>query len=165
LYGVTPWGLQHPNRLYAWTQFLPQQPYEQVISSLHVYPGDHICVIVVLANSEAFFVIANNTNNEVVSVRTPYGNTVVYGNEAGWIMERPKVNNVFTDLAQYMMAPMYYAFAGAGGLAFDYQGSEVQARVPNLESLQLTMKNGSDTLSEVVPMDEFSMLFAWTGFH
>jgi hypothetical protein len=152
---------------HAWSQFLPQQPNEQVFANLQINPGDQIETVVLLLDSEAFFVIENITRNETVSVTTPYGNTIVKATDAEWIMERPTVNNNFTDLAQYITASMYYAIAtiGHGGNVCTYDGTRISGTIGNLESLQITMKNGPDALSEVIPGDDYSMLFFWSGFH
>jgi hypothetical protein len=152
---------------YAWSEFLPQQPNEQVFANLQINPGDRIETVVLLLDSEAFFVIENITRNETVSVTTPYGSTIVKASEAEWIMERPSVNNNFTDLAQYITASISSAIVtiGHSGNVCTYDGTRISGTIGNLESLQITMKNGPDALSEVIPGDDYSMLFFWSGFH
>jgi Peptidase A4 family len=153
---------------YAWTEFLPQQGTEQVISNLPVNPGDEMLVLIVFTGSTAYFFVQNSTSNEYVLVPTPSGRTVVSATEVEWIMERPSVNNIPTDLAGYGFAGMRDAFAsilGGPGVP-SYQGVNLGAgTLPALQSLQLTMQNGNNVLSQVFPLDELSMFFFWSGFH
>jgi hypothetical protein len=49
---------------YAWTEFLPQQSVEQVISNLDVNPGDEMSVSVNFDASAAIIFVSNLTTNE-----------------------------------------------------------------------------------------------------
>jgi len=153
---------------YAWTEFLPQQGVEQVISNLPVSPGDEMLVTVVFSGSTAYFIVQNLTINEYVLVTTASGSTMVSGTTVEWIMERPSVNNIPTDLADYAFAGMRDAFAclSTGPGVPSYQGVYLgTGALPNLQSLQLTMQNGNNVLSQVIPLDDLSMFFFWSGFH
>jgi hypothetical protein len=155
----------------AWTQFLPQQQTEQVVFRIPVHPNDSVSFSVFLFNSIAFFFISNNTTGQTTTVPTPFGSTVVGAKEAEWIMERPTntVTNTYFDLAFYGLASMTNAHANATGNitpvgTYDYLGIG-PAGNPNLESLQITMTNGSDTLSVADPIDENSILFGWRNYN
>src|SRR5207237_7700877 len=93
---------------YAWTEFLPQQPTEEVISNFTINPGDEIFTEVSVGNADgglsltgAFgrFLIMNLTTGGYMFVNTPRAPTSVSGREAGWIMERPTVGGSLPDLA------------------------------------------------------------------
>jgi hypothetical protein len=155
---------------YAWTEFLPEQPTEQQITNFPVHPGDEIFSQVwignagsspTLAGAFGVFFIENMTTSEYTWVYTPVGSTVVGGSEAVWIMERPTVGGSFPDLADYHSATMFNAYARRANSArhqgyVPYQGAN---------NNQLTMFNGSDTLSTVTPIDTYSMRFDWQAFH
>ena len=120
-------------------------------------------VLVLLFNSEALFLVQNYSANEGTVVSTPFGNTVVGATEAEWIMERPKVNNAPADLAGYGAAIMKNVRAVDPQSSYSYDGIGYFGE-PSLQSLQLTMTNGTDTLSTVSPLGADSMFFFWTGF-
>ncbi len=154
---------------YAWTEFLPQQPNEQVISNFSINPGDEIFTEVsvsgndgVLSLDGAFgrFFIMNLTTGAYASISTPRAATTVNGREAVWIMERPTVGGSLPDLANYDSAVMYNASARKANSP-RYHGF-----VPYLssDSVQDTMVNGDDTLSTVTAIDASSMRFEWRAF-
>ncbi len=155
---------------YAWTEFLPQQPTEQVITNFVVNPGDEILTDVWLGNAGSgptlsgafgFFLIMNLSTGVTASYSTPVGSTKVGGGEAVWIMERPTLSgNVLPDLADYSSAVMYNAMARKANSPrhqgyVGYQGAR---------NKQITMFNGADTLSTVSPIDAYSMRFNWQAF-
>ena len=155
---------------YAWTEFLPQQPTEQVISGLAVNPGDLIFTEVWMGNagssptlSGAFgiFLMMNLSSCVSTSIYTPIGGTRVSGSEAVWIMERPTVAGSLPDLANYGSAIMSSASARKANAAphqgyIAYQGAR---------NKQITMVNGPDILSTVTPIDANSMRFDWQRFN
>jgi hypothetical protein len=151
---------------YAWTEFLPQQPSEQVISGFTVNPGDLIQTEVWMGNAGSMptlagafgvFWITNLTTGTTTHIYTPVGGTSVSGSEAVWIMERPTVDGVFPDLANFGSATMFDAIARkTGGGYIAYQGARNQ---------QLSMVNGSDTLAIVTPIDATTMRFDWLRFN
>jgi hypothetical protein len=155
---------------YAWTEFLPQQPTEQVISGLAVSPGDLIFTEVWMGNagssptlSGAFgiFLIMNLSTGVSTSIYTPVGATSVSGSEAVWIMERPTVNGSLPDLANYGSAIMSSASARRVNAA-RHQGYVAYQGARNK---QITMVNGADILSTVTPIDAYSMRFNWQRFN
>jgi hypothetical protein len=155
---------------YAWTEFLPQQPTEQVISGLKVNPGDQIFTEVWMGNagsmptlSGAFgvFLVMNLTNGSYSQIYTPIGGATVSGSEAVWIMERPSLGGSLPDLANYGATLMQHAYArtapASGGHSFvAYQGAR---------NKQISMTNGSNTLSSVIPLTATSMFFIWLRFN
>ena len=152
---------------YAWTQFLPQQQFEQQITNFPVHPGDQIICQVWVANTGQMPAL-NGSNgvflliNETTSVSTGYmytarGSTTVAGAAAEWVMERPTVNGSLPDLADYGMAQLTDAVARtvAGGY-ISYQGAANE---------QITMSNGADVLSAVSAVNSATMQFKWHAFH
>jgi hypothetical protein len=155
---------------YAWTEFLPQQPTEQVVSGLVVNPGDTIFTEVWMGNagssptlsgSFGIFVIMNLTTGAYTNIYTPVGGTSVSGSEAVWIMERPTVGGSLPDLANYGSAIMSSASARKAN-AGNHQGYIAYQGARNK---QITMVNGTDILSMVTPIDANSMRFDWQRFN
>jgi len=113
---------------YAWTQFKPQQRWEQQILNFSVNPGDEMFVSVSLddSTSTANFQISNLSSNPPVMPNIPplpFGSTVVAATEAEWIMERTSLDtNIFSDLADYYYASMTDAWARIPGGVANYQG-------------------------------------------
>jgi hypothetical protein len=160
---------------YAWTEFLPQQPTLQQIANFPIHPGDEIFVEVFIGNAGGGpdltgffgqFWIENLTTSQSTIVYTPRGGTTVVGSEAEWIMERTELiaangTTSFPDLADYGSATMFNAWARRSNSPrhqgyVSYQGDT---------NVQITMVNGSDTLSTVAPIDAVSMRFSWQAFH
>jgi hypothetical protein len=133
------------------------------------YPGDQIFTEVWMGNagsmptlSGAFgvFLVMNLTNGSYSQIYTPIGATAVSGSEAVWIMERPTVGGSLPDLANYGAALMQNAYArtapASGGHSYvAYQGAR---------NKQISMTNGSNTLSSVIPLTATSMFFIWQRF-
>lgn len=167
---------------YAWTEFLPQQPTSQVITNFPANPGDQIRTDVWIGNageapslSGAFgvFLVMNLTANVSAMMYTPVGSTVVRGAEAEWVVERPSryfapsgIFGAYTvpyDLANYGSVVISNALARKANSP-GYQGY-VPYSSPG--SLQLAMINRStgNTLSNVTPLDAYSMRFDWKAFN
>jgi hypothetical protein len=154
---------------YAWTEFLPQQPTEQVISGLAVNPGDQIYTEVWMGNAGSMptlsgvfgvFLVMNLTRGEYSTIYTPVGSTTVSGSEAVWIMERPTVGGVLPDLANYGTTTMSNAWAKSVNSA----GAQTYRAYQGARNKQISMTNGSNTLSTVAPITTSSMQFTWQRF-
>ena len=155
---------------YAWTEFLPQQPTEQVISNFTINPGDEIFTAVwigngdnepSLASASATCFMMNLSTGGFASLSVPRSPLCVKGREAVWIMERPTVGGSLPDLANYGSAVMYNASARK------VNSPRHQGYVPYLgaRNKQETMVNGADTLSTVTAIDSNSMRFDWKAFN
>jgi hypothetical protein len=163
---------------WAWTQFLPQQQQSQQVN-LSVSPGDRVLVEVWMGNagsaptlsgSFGVFLIMNLTTGFSTQVLTPVAGSVVSGNEAVWIVERPTLffppQGIFgafsklSDLADYGSAVMSEAYARLTNSA------RGRGYVPyyNFRDKQITMTNGSTVLSTVTSLDSYSMRFDWHAF-
>src|ERR1039458_10218656 len=88
---------------YAWSELLPNQPSESVISGIPVAPGNGVFTEVWIGNSNGalnasggyeLFYMHNVTTGEATEFETCLCGTVFLGREAEWIMERPTVNKV-----------------------------------------------------------------------
>lgn len=163
---------------YGWTEFLPQQPTEQVISNFTVNPGDLILTQVwvgnpgssaSLAGAYGIFSVENVSRSEYTTIYTSRCNASIWGiclvwtnvggTEAEWIMERPTVNGALPDLANYGTTYMYNSYAhisNAGPYFMNYDGATYQ---------QISMYNGSDLLSTTWPVTSSTMGFSWYNFH
>jgi hypothetical protein len=152
---------------YLWTEFLPQQPTEQVIPNFPVAPGDELLVEVwvgtgdgppTLSGTSGRFFIMNMDTGAFATWATPRGSTQVGGSEAVWIMERPTLaGNVLPSLANYGSATMYDARAQRVGSS---------ALVPFIGAYnrQVTMTNGPSTLATATVISDTSMRFDWIAF-
>jgi Peptidase A4 family len=161
---------------FAWTEFLPQQPTEQVLNSFVVRPGDEIYTEIYLplntSGTIASFLLVNKTTGAAVWAGTPVGTTVVKGNQAVWITERPtgfhQPSGIFgafqalDDLARYASFVMYDAHARKSNSPFG------QGYVPYFSdsTIRVTMTNAqNDILSTVTSQDSTSMRFDWQRFN
>jgi Peptidase A4 family len=168
---VQLWGELELSTYYAWTEFLPQQPLEQVIQNLPIRAGDEIYTEVWMGSAGGDlsltgpygrFLVMNLTTGQVGPVFTPRGSTRVGGTEAVWIMERPTVNGAYSDLANYGSTTMYNVVARRINSARHqgYIGFQTGATQND------TMVNlaGTEVLSTVTPIDSASMRFDWQAF-
>jgi hypothetical protein len=149
---------------YAWSEIWPLEP-EEAIAGFTVNPGDEILTSVsksaTSTGTTANFFIDNLTRSEytVLPPRATDSNTSVGSFTAEWIMERPTVNNVLPDLADYGFAYMYSATARRSAqwrypVCYECSNNE-----------QIRMFNGSDLLSTVYPVSNTEMEFIWINFH
>jgi hypothetical protein len=154
----------------AWTEIVPQQPSEEVISSVAVDPGDEIYSEVWLGNpggfptaggADGFFYIENLTRSEYTLFHQPIVTTPTdVGSTAEWIMERPTVNGALPDLADYGVASMSdaYALSTTGNwVCYDCAAND--------QVWMYEFGSTGDLLSEVYPATASSMEFIWTNFH
>jgi len=104
----------------AWTEFLPQQGTESVITNFTVNPGDQMFVEVSMGSAGGslslsgpfgVFLVSDLTTGVSTYIDTPVGSTVVGGSEAEWIMERPTFGTTPADLADYNTGSIYWAYA------------------------------------------------------
>jgi hypothetical protein len=150
---------------YAWSELLPNQPSESVISGIPVAPGNQVFTEVWVGNSNGalnasggygLFYVHNLTTGEATEFETCLCGTVFLGREAEWIMERPTVNKVLPALADYGAAITSSAYAETvAGPWTTYQPSS---------HINITMTNGSDILSTVQQDGSTSMYFLWKNF-
>ena len=168
-----PWvGQLTLSNYYIWSEFLPQQPTEQIVSNSTVSPGDEILTEVWVGRSDdepslsggfGRFFIMNLSTGGFADFSTPRGSTKVFGREAVWIMERPTLaGGVLPDLANYGSAIMYGAQARRANSP-RYQG---YVDFLGARNLQDTMTNAAltSTLSTVTAIDSQSMQFEWKAF-
>jgi hypothetical protein len=150
---------------YAWTELLPNQPYEQQITSFSVDAGDDIVVLITApAGAPACDLVGNNTKSAAVFVCPQLGSTKIEGSEAEWIMERPLVNNTYAELSAYVLAVMTNAYVSStktpgqipSGTAATLQLNMYNFDVnhPDNNLLSMAMSGGSDTI-----------FFQWINFH
>jgi len=163
----------HFRSYYAWTQFLPQQQTEVVLTNFPVNAGDEIWSSVFMGTAQGSvqqngqfgnFMIENVTQGTFSWTTTDRGNTPVSGVSAEWIMERPtlidsKGNQTLADLADYGTATMNYAYAISPTAGTVYYNS-----APNL-NITMVNANQTDSLSSVSASTVSSMQFTWLNFN
>lgn len=146
---------------YAWIEFIPES--ELVVSGFSVSPGDVIyaysAVTTVAGKITGKYYIANyNTKKAVSASLTIPPKTTFSGKSAEWIVERTEVNGSFTNpLPLYANAYMDDAWAYRSGSthAIDYT-SEANENI--------TMVQGSTSLSKSYEQDADSMWFEWLNY-
>jgi hypothetical protein len=161
---------------YVWTEFLPKEPYEQIITNFRIHPGDEIHVYVYvgtprappsITGSHCVFYIQNFTTHKSVTIETPKEGTDsagkpvrfdTIGGEAVWIMEAPLHFGFYADLANYGTATMFNAHTIPEDIP-----SKPFSWISYLSgaSLQVTMTNSPKVLSTVKAIDSQSMRFTW----
>jgi hypothetical protein len=162
---------------YAWSEFLPQQPTEQIVAGFTVSPGDEMysnlsmCTFSgpfcfgVYNGTNAAFLLEDITRSEYTLFYTPRGSTHVGGSEAEWIMERPGINNSLPDLANYVFAIMSDAYACNDGFPDSANCMNFNSPQAGTTGKEIWMYNGSDLLSWVVPITSTEMEFFWSNWH
>jgi hypothetical protein len=150
---------------YAWSELLPNQPAESVISGIPVAPGNQVFTEVWIGNANGslnasggygLFYVHNLSTGEATEFETCLCGTVFLGREAEWIMERPQVNGALPALADYIAAVTTSAYAETvAGPWTTYQPSS---------HINIAMTNGSDILSTVQQDGSTAMLFLWKNF-
>lgn len=102
----------------AWYEWYPFS--EVRIGGFPIVPGDDIFVEVWNTSStagHAYLVNYNNNQSVNISFSAPSG-TVLKGNSAEWVVERPSVGGSLTTLTNYIMDPFWDAYAYTRGSAF-----------------------------------------------
>ena len=152
---------------YAWSELLPNQPTEQEVFSVN--PGDEISVEVWISTGSGApnanggygaFRIEDVTQNESTgSFYVPLSGTTFNGTEAEWIMERPKVNGGFPELAAYLITNMF------DGSVLQVKGTK-WVDCGTAANRNISMYNGKDELSEAVWLGSGStqISYFWLAF-
>ncbi|MFD4409500.1 G1 family glutamic endopeptidase [Streptomyces sp. NPDC058476] len=151
----------------TWIVFIPIHTGEQVFTDFQTRPGDLIQCQVYIANeggmpslsgSAAVFYISNLTTGEYINFPVPRGSVSVRGGQAEWIMERPKINHIPTDLCNYGIARMTTPVAQrVDGAHVGYFGDDTR-RISMVTDPQRL-------LSSVSALDTAAMEFTWHAFH
>lgn len=111
-------GIIKASQIYAWWEWYPSG--EVAISNLPVSPGDLMyCLICVNSDTTATVYITNESSlvSTHFTITAPAG-TVLNGNSAEWIVERPSVNGAITSLSDYKTVYFDEAVAGLAGAPF-----------------------------------------------
>jgi hypothetical protein len=150
----------------TWSELLPNQPTEHVISNAPTSPGDAVETLCSINKDDhgnqvsfSFYIKNVSEHNFEWDVETPLSGTVIPGNSAEWVMERPTVNGSISFLAQYQTFQM----ENAKGVSHKY-GGPMFVPYSQDENMQITMINDSNqTLSTVTenPSDAAAMVFTW----
>jgi hypothetical protein len=169
----------------AWTELVPTQPTSQVLPNFNVSPGDEMYSAVWVGNQEGaptlfnemygfasvedvtrgeYAYIAQCLGQVVNGICTDLNQTVILGQEAEWIMERPCFNcenskRSYADLADYGAAWMYDAYAlETDGSWMNYNGANNQ---------DIWMYNSSDGHLLSVPFvwDNTTIEYEWYNYY
>ena len=154
----------------AWTELLPNQPFEQVIPNFVVKPGDWIEISVWIGNADfvprldgGFMVVEMvNLNDNICYCWgfTPLNGTKVGGTESEWIMERPTLCDssgfcFLTDLANFGTANVFINAAADSGATW----------CCGTGSFPITMKSDTGTILSTPSLIRRGITFAWSAFH
>jgi hypothetical protein len=154
---------------YAWTEFLPQQQYEEVITNFPANPGDEMLVTVWMGTptskdntGDCIFSLTNNSTFQTTTLTTPRQNIDVTGLTAEWIMERPELNHQYWPyLAEYQTAIMNVAYAQTQNASTVVYYDDVT----NLAQVAMTSESEPNlVLSSVTPINQENMQFTWQNF-
>jgi hypothetical protein len=156
-------GVYQPS-YYAWFEWYPNYEYE--ITNFPVAPGESVFVVVQATSAttaNATFVDLQSNQYTVVGFSAPAG-TMLVGDSAEWIVERPNVNNVIGQLADYGLAWMSSEVAFLDGNlntnTYDVAGTGGPGRIPYL--LDMIDQNGND-LADALPQGPSADVFDVTG--
>ena len=110
-----------------------------------------------------WFSIWDFTSSQAVLISTALSGTYFKGSEAEWIMERPTVGGVYSELSAYGLAFMYNA--GATTTTNKYK------KYDTIQNRQISMyekykpQPDNNLLSKVAPFGTDQMEFQWFDFH
>jgi hypothetical protein len=154
---------------WPWTEIWPQE-LETAISNFSVNPGDEIFSEVWMGDSNGnlnpnggygYFWFEDVTTGQYTYLSTQYNSGTFTGISAEWIMERPIFSFGLPDLSDYWYAVMRdpWAYTADNTWVNYLNGGD------GATSYQLTMYNGNDALSTVLPIDSNTMEFIWLKYH
>jgi hypothetical protein len=146
---------------YAWYEWYPA--YSIAIQNMTVRPGDKIDVAVFTSDGTHRFVSIENasTFQTFTLDMSPPAGTTLLGNSVEWVVERPEINGVLTNLAHYgslAMQSIYVWYQSPGGAPqANYPGD-----APSGTIYTINMVSGSNILSapSVSPIDQSIALFS-----
>jgi Peptidase A4 family/Protein of unknown function (DUF3761) len=145
-------------RIYPWWEWYPENEIE--ITNLDVSVGNLlVCLISSQNNTTANIVLSNSTNSQwtAFEATAPTGTTLV-GNCAEWIVERPSVGGVFTQLANYGSVTFQEAFGGT-----NLPGSDA-VRDPSVgDAINMIGDDGTVVSTATVEQRQVNCLFSGTG--
>jgi len=147
---------------YAWTELLPNQKDEAIISNFWIYPGDDVyvsCGVVINMNCS----ISDFTTSSEINVPTPLGGTTVPGMTAEWVMERPTdtQTNSLDILPNYVQFSMIDAFAS---IRNSTGGPPISRTFENTPGYNITMTNtAQQVLSRVADTGSDTMQFTFVA--
>jgi hypothetical protein len=124
--------------IHPWFEWFPEN--EIQITNLTVSAGDILsCLISSTSSTTANMILANSTTNRAVAVEmTAPGTNKLDGNCAEWIVERPKVGGINTQLANYGAVTFWEAWGGT-----NLGGSDAVRNPIEGEALNMTGDDGS----------------------
>jgi hypothetical protein len=155
----------------TWTELLPNQPTEQG-TGLGVNSGDDILVSVYIGDSTGhrkpngaygWFSIWDFTSSQAVLISTALSGTYFRGSEAEWIMERPLVGGVYSELSAYVFAFMHNAGASTTKNTYKHYDKIQNRQIAMYEKDNPQPDN--NRLSTVGPFGADQMEFQWFNFH
>jgi Peptidase A4 family len=155
----------------TWTELLPNQPTSQG-TGLGVNSGDNLLVSVYIGDSTGhrkpngaygWFSIWDWTSSQAVLISTALNGTYFTGISAEWIMERPTVNGVYSELSFYLVAPMWNAGATTTANKAKKYGTIQNRQITMYEKYNPQRDN--HRLSAVRGFGRDQMLFQWFDFH
>lgn len=154
---AAPTNVEH----FAWYEWFPA--YAIKITNVAVRPGDKIDVAVFLSDGKHHFVSFENASTKQTFTlnMTPPNGTSLQGNSVEWVVERPEINNVLTNLAQFgalSMQSIYVWYPSATGTP---QGN-YPGNAPSGTIFSINMMLGDQVLSapSLSPIDNSIALFS-----
>jgi len=155
----------------TWTELLPNQPTEQG-AGLSINPGDDIVAQVWIGDSkgrvrqngtDGWFAIFNKTQSQAVQISTPLSGTYFNGSEAEWIMERPTVGGVLSELSDYGFDTITNARAETTKSKWKTYDNIQNRHIMMYE--QYNPQPDNNLLSNPGPNGSGAMYFDWFNFH
>jgi Peptidase A4 family len=155
----------------TWTELLPNQPTEQG-AGLSINPGDDIVAQAWIGDSKGrvrqngaygWFAIFNKTQSQAVQISTPLSGTYFNGSEAEWIMERPTVGGVLSELSDYGFDTITNARAETTKSKWKTYDNIQNRHIVMYE--QYNPQPDNNLLSNPGPNGSGAMYFNWFNFH
>ena len=154
---VSPTSVDH----YAWYEWYPA--YSIRINNVPVRPGDRVNVAVFTSDGSHRFISFENvsTFQTYTLDMTPPTGTSLVGNSVEWVVERPEINNLLTNLAHYGSLAMQSIYVWYPSSTAAPQAN-YPSNAPSETIYTVNMTSGSQILSApiVSPLDNSIALFS-----
>src|ERR1022692_1475378 len=152
---------------YAWYEFLPNQPNEQIIGKFPIHPGDKILAEVSFSGGQFTVTITDERTGRSVSTSQPPDFPGAMQSTVEWIAEAPAISTVIQPLADFGTVVYGNDYTNITNTCDATVGAQTGpiGSLPN--SFPITMVNNDNGTIEAIPSplssDESSFSVTWQG--
>src|ERR1017187_3111968 len=152
---------------YAWYEFLPNQPNEQIIGKFPIHPGDKILAEVSFSGGQFTVTITDERTGRSVSTSQPPDFSGAMQSTVEWIAESPAIGTVIQPIADFGTVVYGNDYTNVTNTCDATVGAQTGpiGSLPN--SFPITMVNSDNGTIEAIPSplssDGSSFSVTWQG--